>query len=147
MRVRHVERADVSAVLAIAGKRTAPFERGIFDDDTDYEALTESCFLSLILEKEDGTVIGAASFSDTPPVYATESAGWLKEETEVLGRVPEDFLYVHYLLLPEDETKIDEDLMEETKKREAIQGIIENLSQQYGHLGEVLGRVMKLTEL
>ena len=107
MRVRHVERADVSAVLAIAGKRTVPFERGIFNDDTDYEALTESCFLSLILEKEDGTVIGAASFSDTPPAYATESAAWLKEETEVLGRVPEDFLYVHYLLLPEDETQED----------------------------------------
>ena len=50
-------------------------------------------------------------------------------------------------LLPEDEVKIDEELMEETKKREAIQGIIDNLSQQYGHLGEVLGRVMKLTEL
>ena len=86
MRVRHVERADVSAVLAIAGKRTVPFERGIFNDDTDYEALTESCFLSLILEKEDGTVIGAASFSDTPPAYATESAAWLKEETEARVR-------------------------------------------------------------
>ena len=102
MRVRHVERSDVSVVMGIAGKRTAPFDKGIFDDDTDYEALTESCFLSLILEKEDGTVIGAASFSDTPPAYAYDNAAWLKEETEVLGRVPEDFLYVHYLLLPDD---------------------------------------------
>jgi coiled-coil domain-containing protein 40 len=56
-----------------------------------------------------------------------------------LGQIPP--------LLPEDEAQIDEELMMERKKREAIQGIIEGLAQQHGHLSEVLGRVQKLTEL
>ena len=50
-------------------------------------------------------------------------------------------------LLEEDNERVEEDLTREIKAREAVQGIIEQLSGQHSHLGEVLGRVMKLTEV
>ena len=50
-------------------------------------------------------------------------------------------------LLEEDSERVEAELTREIKAREAIQGIIEQLSGQHTHLGEVLGRVMKLTEV
>ena len=71
----------------------------------------ETCFLSLILkESSTGKIVGAASFSDRVPSHliknttdtATTTIGeWLQSETALLGRIPEDFLYIHFLLVAE----------------------------------------------
>ena len=49
-------------------------------------------------------------------------------------------------LLPEDESRVAEDLERAVQTQDAVVSVIKSLSDHHGHLSEVLERVLKLTE-